>query len=464
MMKKNVLRRNIRALLVVFTIMFAGLVVYLGYAVFMYGERWFVTPYNPRIQNMETTVKAGDLKDRTGRALLTIDSEGNRKYLEDSDMRESVAHIVGDSYGMTYGAQTMFAKYLFGFDKDTITRIVDLVSGEERRGSDVTLTIDAKLSERALDVMDGNRGAIVVMNYKTGEILASVSSPAFDPTDMKEFLEGGGESELVNRAFSGLYPPGSTFKLVTAAALIDNDLDDFTATCEGSTEIGGKTIKCTGEHGEEDLEDAIRHSCNVYFAQGSQQLGAQKLAAEANKFLFNNDMLFDDVVMNESVFESTDDKTNLAWSSIGQYHDLITPLHACMIAGAIANDGVMMQPKLLYSVNNSLKTTYSLMPRAAATPIGADTAQQLQEMMIAAVKDGTGRKAALKSYSVGGKTGTAEIAAGDGNAEHAWFVGFVDDDEHPLAIAVILEKAGSGGGNAAPVAAKVLAKAIDIGY
>ncbi len=464
MMKKNVLRRNIRTLLIVFTVMFAGLVVYLGYAVFMYGERWFVTPYNPRIQNMETTVKAGDLKDRTGRTLLTIDDEGNREYLDDSDMRESVAHIVGDSYGMTYGAQTMFAKYLFGFDKDTITRIVDLVSGEERRGSDVMLTIDAELSKRALDAMGKNRGAVVVMNYKTGEVLASVSSPTFDPTDMEEFLAGGGESELVNRAFSGLYPPGSTFKLVTAAALIDNGLDGFTTTCNGSTEIGGKTIKCTGEHGKEDLKEAIQHSCNVYFAEAAQQLGVQKLSAEANKFLFGNDMLFDDVVMGESVFESTDDKTNLSWSSIGQYHDLITPLHACMIAGAIANDGVMMQPKLLYSVSNSLKTTYSVTPNAAATPINSDTAQELQEYMINAIKKGTGKKAALEHYTVGGKTGTAEIAGEDGNAEHAWFVGFVDDDEHPLCIAVILEKAGSGGGNAAPVAAKVLAKAIDIGY
>jgi peptidoglycan glycosyltransferase len=463
-MKKNRLRSNIRVLMVVFTMMFVGLVVYLGYAVVVYGERWFVTPYNPRIQNMETTVKAGDLRDRTGRTLLSIDDDGTRDYLKDDDMRLAVAHIVGDSYGMTYGAQTMFAKYLFGFDKDTITRIVDVVSGEERTGSDVALTVDAELSAAARDAMGDHRGAVVVMNYKTGEILASVSSPSFDPNNMDEFLEGGGESELVNRAFSGLYPPGSTFKLVTAAALIDNGMDGFTTTCNGSTEIGGKTIKCTGEHGEENLEEALAHSCNVYFAEAAQQMGTQKLAAEANKFLFNNDMLWGDVMMGESVYEPTDDKTNLSWSSIGQYHDLITPLHACMIAGAIANDGVMMEPKLLYSVSNSLKTTYSVSPKTAATPISAATAEELQEMMIGAVKNGTGKKAALKNYTVGGKTGTAEIADGETNAEHAWFVGFVDDDEHPLAIAVILERAGSGGSNAAPVAKKVLTKAINIGY
>jgi peptidoglycan glycosyltransferase len=358
----------------------------------------------------------------------------------------------------------MFAKYLFGFDKDTVTRIVDLVSGEERTGSDVKLTIDAELCEAARDAMGKNRGAVVVMNYKTGEILASVSSPTFDPTDMDVFLEGGGESELVNRAFSGLYPPGSTFKLVTAAALIENGLDDFTATCKGSTEIGGKTIKCTGKHGKEDLKEAVAHSCNVYFAEAAQQLGTQKLLAEADKFLFNNDMLFGDVVMGESVYEATEDKTNLSWSSIGQYHDLATPLHACMIAGAIANNGVMMEPKLLYNVSSSLKTTVSVTPKVAATPISGSAASALQELMIGAVKSGTGKKAALKNHVVGGNTGTAEVADGDTNAEHAWFVGFVGEEDHPLCIAVILEKAGSGGSNAAPAAAKVLAKAIKLGY
>ena len=461
---KNVLRRNIRALLIVFTVMFAGLVVYLCYAVSMYGERWFVTPYNPRIQKMETTVQAGDVRDRTGRPLLTIDDEGTRTYLKDKDMRLSVAHIVGDSYGMTYGAQTMFAKHLFGFDKDTITRIVDLVSGEERKGSDVTLTIDAKLCARALDALDGRRGAVVVMNYKTGEILASVSSPAFDPTDMEAFLAGGGESELVNRAFSGLYPPGSTFKLITAASLMENGLADFEAVCTGSTDIGGKAIKCTGEHKDENLKDAIRHSCNVYFAEAAQKLGAQKLAATANRFLFNTDMMFDDVMMGKSVYSPTDDATNLSWSAIGQYHDLVTPLHACMIAGAIANDGVMMEPKLLYSVSDSLRTTHSVTPRAAATPINASQAQTLRAMMLAAVESGTGSKAALKGHVVGGKTGTAEIADKDGKAAHAWFVGFIEDEAHPLCIAVIMEKAGSGGSNAAPAARKVLSKAIELGY
>lgn len=458
---KNVLRRNIRTLLIVFTVMFAGLVVYLNYVVFMYGERWFVTPYNPRIQQVESTVEPGDLLDRTGRKLLYTKND-ERVYVSDDNMRKAISHVIGDSYGMTYGAQTMFAKYLFGFDKDTISRIVSLVSGEERRGGDVTLTIDAQLCETALKSLGDYNGAVVVMNYQTGEILASASSPTFDPADMDEFLEGGGESELVNRAFSGLYPPGSTFKLITAAALIENGLADFETTCSGSTQIGGLTINCTDEHGAEDLEDAIRHSCNVYFSEAAQELGKAKLMNEANKFLFNNDMLFNDVVMGESVFETADTDTNLAWSAIGQYHDLITPLHACMIAACIGNDGAMMEPKLLSSVTYGDTQTYTLMPATAAKPL--KDATRLKQMMVNAVENGTGKKAAIEGVTVGGKTGTAEVAGEDGNEEHAWFVGFIEDDAHPLAIAVVMEKAGSGGSHAAPAAKKVLEKAIDLGY
>ena len=458
---KNVLRRNIRTLLIIFTVMFCGLVVYLGYMVTMYGERWFVSPYNPRLRNIQDSVEPGDILDRTGKQLVYTIGD-NRVYIKDRTTRKAVAHIIGDSYGMTYGAQTMFAKYLFGFDKGTIARITDLISGKDRTGSDVTLTIDAALSKRAFEALDGHSGAIVVMNYKTGEILTSVSSPTFDPTDMDVFLEGGGESELVNRAFSGLYPPGSTFKLVTAAAMIENGMSDFEATCSGSTQIGTKTIKCTGEHGNENLKDAIRHSCNVYFAEASVLLGAQKLNAMANKFLFHSELLFNDVVMRQSEFVASPDAAENAWAAVGQHHDLISPLHACMIAGAIANDGVMMEPRLLLAVTDGQMQSFALTPRLAAKPL-SDT-QQLKSMMIAAVENGTGSAAAISGVTVGGKTGTAEIEDKNGKAEHAWFIGFIDDDAHPLCIAVVMERAGSGGRNAAPAARRVLRKAMELGY
>ncbi len=455
---KNKLRSNIRILLFVFTFMFAGLIIYLAYAETTYGESWFATPYNPRIQNLKA-----DILDRTGLTLAHVD-DGETEYVDDKTMRRAVAHVVGDEYGFSYGAQTMYSTYLYGFDKDTIGKIADVISGDETTGGNVSLTIDAELCKTALKAMGDHHGAVVVMNYETGEILASVSSPTFDPSDMEEFMEGGGDSELVNRAFSGLYPPGSTFKLITAAALIENGLDGFTTECDGSTEIDGSEIPCTGEHGDVDLTKAIAKSCNVYFAEAAQELGASALAAEAKKFLYNNSMNFNDLTMAGSVFDKPSGGVDTAWASIGQYHDLVTPLHACMIAGAIANDGEMMEPRLLLSVSGGMSSGYQLTSAVAARPITAGVADDLTEMMIACVKSGTGKKAAIDGYVVAGKTGTAEVAVGSGNQSHAWFVGFIDDEDHPLCIAVVLEYAGSGGSNAAPVAHDVLEKALDLGY
>ncbi len=455
---KNKLRSNIRILLFVFIFMFAGLVAYLAYAETTFGERWFASPYNPRIQNLKA-----DILDRTGRNLVHTE-EGKTQYVDDKGMRRATAHIVGDEYGYSYGAQTMYSTYLYGFDKDTIGKIQGLITGDESAGGDVTLTIDAALCETAYNEMGDYDGAVVVMNYLTGEILASTSSPAFDPSDMEEFMEGGGESELVNRAFSGLYPPGSIFKLVTASALIEHGLSGFETECDGSTRISGRKIVCTGEHGGVGLDEAIAESCNVYFAEAAQELGAGDLKAMADQYLFNDSMRFSDLVMAGSVFDKPAGSIDTAWSAIGQYHDLVTPLHACMIAGGIANDGVMMEPRLLLSVSGGSATGYTLSSKVAARPIKSATAEELAEMMIECVRSGTGKKAAVKGVPIAGKTGTAEIADEDGNASHAWFVGFIDDEAHPLCIAVVLERAGSGGGHAAPVARAVLAKALDLGY
>ena len=462
-MKKNTLRRNIGVLLAAFIVMFAALIGYLSYAVSSYGERWFATAHNPRIQNLKTAIDVGDIIDRSGCVLVHTERGGEREYVDDEDMRLATAHIVGDEYGYSYGAQTIYARYLYGLDKNTLARIEDLLSGATRTGSDVVLTIDAALCETARDALDGHDGAVVVMNYETGEILASVSAPSFDPSDMSVFAEGGGDSELVNRAFSGLYPPGSTFKLITAAALIENGLDDFTTTCDGGAVINGEKIACTGEHGSVGLEDALVHSCNTYFAEASLELPNRALQREAEKFLYNKSTLFGDVVMADSVFETAGNDVNTAWSAIGQYHDLVTPLHACMIAGCIANDGVMMEPKLLFSLQNGDKQTEMLDPAVAATPM--DDTSALKDMMISVVERGTGTAAQIDGVTVGGKTGTAEVDTEDeeGGA-HAWFVGFIGDPDHPLAIAVVMEMAGSGGKNAAPAAGKVLQKALDLGY
>jgi len=464
----NQARKNIRFIIFVFVILFAAMIFYLIYAISVYGERWFVAPYNPRIASMKENIIAGTIYDREGAKLAWSEGE-KRRYTADGSTRESVSHIVGDNFGLTRGAESFFAKYLYGFDEDAVERLTGVLQGEKRKGSDITLTISARLSDAILNTMGSRKGAVVVLNYKTGEVLASVSNPGFDPDKVKSYKGKTGSSVLFNRAFMGRYPPGSLFKVVTSAAVLENpELELQTRNCTGKTEIEAKEVTCAGEtaHGEVDLNRAFTKSCNTFFAQQAVLLNGERLKTEAEKFGFNLDFLFDDMIVYMSKFTQGDTDIDIAWSGIGQYEDLITPLHAAMIAGTVANKGIMMEPRLLKSaVSPGASTLYTLYSKQYRNPVSEANANILKDMMLDVVKEGTGTGAKVSKLAVGGKTGTAEYTDEKGKKkEHAWFIGFIDDEKHPICLAVLLEGAGGGGKYAAPVAAKAFKKAVDLGY
>ena len=461
-------KKNMKLIIVIFVMIFVSMIVYLGYSVSVYGQRWFASPYNPRLENIKSNVTPGSILDAQGEKLAWTE-DGERRYVSDKNMRQALSHVVGDNYGMTQGAELLYAKYLFGFDSSFLDRLDEIFNQKERRGNDVQLTIDANLTESISDYMGSNQGAAVVLNYKTGEILASVSKPNFDPLDIKDYADDNESTVLFNRATMGRYPPGSTFKIITTAAVLENpelELEEY--TCTGETIINGKEVSCAGGevHGKVDLHKAFTVSCNTYFATQALKLGANRLNEAAESCGYNYDFLFNDLVLYESEYQVSSEETDVALSGIGQYKDLVTPLHAAMIAGAVANDGVMMQPRMLAAViSPSGKQTYTSSAKTFKTAVSADLAEELKEMMFDVVKSGTGTAAAMENYQVAGKTGTAEYNDEDGKLrEHGWFVGFIDSDEHPLAVAVILEGVGSGGRNAAPVAKKALDRAIDLGY
>ncbi|MBQ9624617.1 MAG: penicillin-binding protein 2, partial [Clostridia bacterium] len=309
----------------------------------------------------------------------------------------------------------------------------------------------------------GNRsGAVVVMNYKTGAVLASVSKESFDISKAQELAKqeySSGESFFLNKAANGKYPPGSTFKLITTASALENIPNALSKTYESSSEIsigGSKVTNFDREsHGTIDLKKALEVSSNTYFAQLSKELGKSSLTATAESFGFNKDFMFDDVIMSTSKYTSGKNDNNLAWSAVGQHEDLVTPMHMCMIVSAIANDGAMMEPKTLYSVKDSLGINiYNMRSKKIAQPISPQIASQMQSLMIGVVENGTGRNAAVDGLTIGGKTGSAET----GSSTHAWFVGYIQSDQTPYAVAIILENAGTGGKNAAPLAKKIFSK------
>lgn len=447
-------RRNIKISLGIFLALFAVLICYLGYAVTTYGEKWFATPYNTRLQNAAGIVRAGTIYDRNGEKLAWTE-DGKRNYSSDRSLRRAVSHVVGDNLGKSIGAETMFAKYLLGFEKNVADRLAGALAGDDKRGSDITLTIDADLSDHIYDELNNYSGAVAVINYKTGEIIALVSSPNFDPTKLSnEDIE---DTSLVNRATMGKYPPGSTMKILTAACAIENNID-FEYECTGSTIINGQKVSCPGgeAHGKLDLQEAFQVSCNTYFATLSVRLGNDKLEANANKFAYNTEFNFSDIILYSSSYEGSGDDGNVAWAGIGLYNDLITPLHSAMITGAVANGGVMMEPKLLKKVDENNALTSSVY----RTVMSSSVAEKLEGYMRAVVTDGTGTRADVSGVTVCGKTGTADYVEDGKTKSHAWFTGYIADDEYPYAVSIILEGAGSGGRYAAPIAKSIFKELI----
>ncbi len=486
-------RRIIKSLLKFFVLLFVLLGVYLVYMINSYGTRWFSSPYNTRVQNRRSSVITGDILDRNGVTLATSDSDGNRIYRENKTERLSTALVVGDDYGQALGAESFFASYLLGFDQGAFDILSDTISGSAKRGSDIRLTIDAELCERAYRELDGGSGAIVLMNYETGEILVSVSAPAYDPNLIEEYMSGDVTPEdgsMVNRVTSGQYTPGSVFKIITTLAALRNidGVEDMVFECTGGLIFDYDSGDFLGDSSEVDVDDldkkyslltdyqdnahdaltlreAFVKSCNNTFGRIALMLDDRELYRTAVSLGLNENFLFSDTTATSGKFETASRDIDTAWSGVGQYNDIMSPINMCMITAAIANDGDMMEPKLLRMASTQQgNVTYTFTPNVYKTAMSENEAEILSEYMIGVVEEGTGREAQISGYDIGGKTGTAEVTVDGENLSHAWFTGFIDSEDHPLAICVVVEFGGSGGLVAAPIAHNVLQKALDSGY
>ena len=451
-------------------LLFAAMIAYFCYSVYFYGGRWVSNPHNPRISSQKQHVIMGTLYDRDGTVLAYTDENGERRYSQSRATRLAVSQVVGDSGGLaSTGADTFHAQYMLGFRSSVFERVMDAVTGTPQRGDDIRLTVSERLSRYISEQFPaGKRGAVVVLNYKTHEILAMVSMPQFYPTDLEEALSDEAAGALINRCTQGLYPPGSTFKIVTLASALENlpDLDSFAFDCTGYYPVGSYSVTEQSSHGVQSLSDAFAHSCNTTFAALSQELGYTMLGDTAQKLGFNQNFLFGDLIVYNSSYPIDDlSPEDLAWSAIGQGRVLATPMHMALIASAVANGGLLREPRLLAGITTAQGGARAL-PKAAADRrvLSQEVAARLEREMIRAVKSGTGTRAALDDgYVVAGKTGSAEASDDKSIEAHAWFVGYVTNENAPYAICVLVENGGSGGGVAAPLARKTLKKAISLG-
>ncbi len=362
------------------------------------------------------------------------------------------------------------------------TRVQQLVTGAQPQGSSIELTLDPAAQQAAVDALGGQQGAVVAVEPSTGRILAMVSTPGFDPNAMAthdttaanaayQQLVGAEGDPLINKATSENYPPGSTFKLVTAAAALESGQYTPESVLAAPRELtlpgtsttlpnfGGSTC---GANDQTTLTNALRISCNTAFAQLGADLGDEALREQAERFGFDSSDLTVPMRVAASTFPADLNAAQTALSAIGQESVRATPVQMAMVVSAIANGGTLMSPYLVQTVRTAdLDVVSEAEPQELSEAVSGQTAQQLTDMMVEVVESGSGTAAQISGVRVAGKTGTAQTGR-DGESPHAWFTGFAPADDPQVAVAVIVENGGSvgseatGGRVAAPVARAVM--------
>lgn len=467
-MKQQKLRFRVLTLITIALLVISG--AYGVYSVSAYGSRWVSSARNTRYRSAKSSVIPGDILDRNGVVVATSDENGKRVYQSNTLSRSSMVHLIGDTEGnVANGVESFQANYLLGFETSLSERVNALLDGEQRRGDTVVITADSRLQTEIVHIFRntastrGKCGAAVVLNYRTGEVLALVSLPVYDPQNITDTVRQSSQHPYWNRALQSLMPPGSTFKIITAAAALENLANPQNAlfTCTGATQVMDRMVTDYGnaQHGEISLARAFRVSCNNVFAQTALIIGDSALRKTAERFGFNDNFLFRDLVVENSRYPTTNRNSfEIAWSGVGQSQVAVTPLHMCMIAAAIANDGVMMEPRLLSRVQSPAGTVRMRSSgKAYRTVCSPETAQILDGYMKDAVQNGTGTRAKVDGLTIAGKTGSAEGSANGRDVTHAWFTGYIDSDRYPYAVCVLVEEGGTGGSVAAPVAQKIFA-------
>ncbi|MGI6700027.1 MAG: penicillin-binding transpeptidase domain-containing protein [Christensenellales bacterium] len=455
------LRQTIRKVVLMIVGLLLLLIVFGAVSVTTQGNRWFSSAANTYLRDRKTAAIPGSILDRRGVVLASTDDEGRRIYHPDEKVRKACVHVVGDrENNVGFGAESFMANYLYGFNTPYIRQVVAMLRGEKLLGNHVMLSIDGEVSAKIANVFpQGKKGAVVVMNYQTGEIIALLSFPNFDPDNITYTIKNDPARPFWNNATRWLSAPGSTFKVVTLASTLRNmkGCQERLFKCTGVIDFKSNQMRDANQvvHGVITLRDAFKESCNVTFGNLALELGDRKLKRTAKAFGIGDHFLFSDLVVENSSYPKNA-RTNkqLAWTGVGQDALALTPMHMCMIASAVANDGVMMEPKLLLkAVDENGKVRANLEPHAVKKPLSKEEADIISDFMREAILSGTGMKANVPGQRICGKTGSAQV---DGQAEtNAWFIGFIDEESIPYAICVAVMDVGGGGLVAAPVAGEI---------
>jgi peptidoglycan glycosyltransferase len=474
------LRRIAAACLVLFGL----LLVNLNYQQYVKADDRNNDPANRRVLLAEYSTQRGPILAGGQPIAESVATPNDQlKYLREYPDGALYASVTG-FYSYIYGASGIEAEereVLAGTDDRLfVDRIANLITGQQQGGGSVVLTIDPAAQRAAYEGLQGQIGAVVAIAPQTGEILAMVNNPSYDPnvltshdgnaiTEAWDNLNSDPNRPMLNRSIRETYPPGSTFKLVTAAAAFSTGdynpetvvpaprVLDLPQTTHDLPNEGGRACSPTGEM---TIRNALRISCNTAFAGIGMEIGADALQEQAEKFGFNSAF---DIPMHTatSVFPSDINAPQTAQSAIGQFDVRTTPLQMAMVTAGIANDGVVMKPYLVKEIRApDLTPLETAEPEAFGRAVSVNVARQLQSMLVTVVETGSGQNAQIDGVTVGGKTGTAQTA--EGEPPYAWFVACAPIENPQVAVAVLIEKANvpaeeiAGGRLAAPIARAVI--------
>ena len=446
-------RSTIAMMLVV--VLLGGMCLFLTEYV-MDAEEWVVFEGSPHIYS-GVNLGRGIITDRSGELLLSAGEA--RTYSEDKGIRKSTLHWLGDRLGyISAPAVAGYASEMSGYG------LINGLYGYSGTGGEAVLTISAEVQKTAMEALGKKKGTVAVYNYKTGEILCAVTTPTFDPDNVPEIDENNEKYEgiYLNRFTQVSYVPGSVFKIVTAAAALDS-LDnalELEFRCRGVYEMSGGRVKCTGEHGKIGLEKAFRKSCNCYFAQLTEVLGAETLSQYVEQFQITESVRFDGVTTAKGHFdvENVTDQ-EVAWAGIGQHTDTVNPCRYMTFLGAIAGGGEAAEPYIVESAGTGFFGSH----RASKTSTGRIMEKETAEALTALLRNNVENQYGDENFpglTVCAKTGTAEV--GGGREPNAVFAGFCTDRAYPLAFMVVVEDAGSGAKTCVPIISEVLAACKDM--
>lgn len=458
-------RKSIFQIMYIFLGLFVLMAGYFSYFIIFQSDEVINNTYNKRQEVLEQRVVRGDILSSDGEVLAhtKLDEKGNEtRYYPYGDV---FAHVVGRFTRGKSGIEETENIRLLTTNMNSMEVMYSDLLGEKSPGDNVVTTLNSKLQQIAYDALGDNRGAVVVMEAKTGKLLAMVSKPTYDPNTIDTEWETlvadeGSEAALVNRATQGRYPPGSTFKILTALEYMrENPIyKKYSYNCDGGIEFEGMTIHChKGEvHGKVNLPASFAESCNTSFSNIGKSLDITSFRSLCEKFLFNRSL---PIELTSSISSFTLEKgvsgtKEAMQTSIGQGHTLISPLHNAMITATVANNGVMMKPYVVDHIENAeggmVKRYSSSQVARLMTP---EEATYISKMMRKAVTEGTAVKLKDLTVEAAGKTGSADNSGGKA---HSWFVGYAPYKDPEIVVSIIVENVGTGSEYAVPIAKEIL--------